>query len=117
VTKAKDPVEVVATIRRSIEVSTRGSRRLRFHQLRDLSGFQAWSGQRKELVARLHREQGIAVQPPVGDIGAGDWVVLSLPQLLQPRDDHPGPRPTPELFDHLEYRVYVEGAWNCDKRT
>ena len=101
-TKVKDSVEVVATIRRSIEVSTRGSRRLRLHRLRELFGFRAWSAQRKELVARLLTEQGIAVQPPLGDVGADDWVVLSLPQLPAPRDDHPDPRPTAEFFDHLE---------------
>jgi hypothetical protein len=102
VTKVKDPVEVVATIRRSIEVSTRGSRRLRLHRLRELFGFQAWSAQRKELVARLLTDQGIAVQPPLADVGADDWVVLSLPQLPEPRDDHPDPRPSAEFFDHLE---------------
>jgi hypothetical protein len=100
--KSRDPVEVVATIRRSIEVSTRGSRRLRFHRLRELFGFQAWSGQRKELVARLLAEQGIAVQPPFGEAGTDDWLVLSLPQLPTPRDDHPDPRPSAEFFDHLE---------------
>ena len=101
-TRVKDPVEVVATIRRSIEVSTRGSRRLRLHRLRELFGFQAWSAQRKELVARLLTDQGIAVQPPLADVGADDWVVLSLPQLPEPRDDHPDPRPAAEFFDHLE---------------
>jgi hypothetical protein len=102
VARAKDPAEVVATIRRSIEVSTRGSRRLRFHRLRDLFGFQAWSGQRKELVARLLADQGIAVQPPLGEVDTDDWVVLSLPQLPESQDDHPDPRPTAEFFDHLE---------------
>lgn len=100
--RVKDPVEVVATIRRSIEVSTRGSRRLRFHRLRELFGFQAWSEQRKELVARILADQGIAVQPPLGDVGTDDWVVLSLPQLPVLRDDHPDPRPSPAFFDHLE---------------
>lgn len=101
-TKVKDPIEVVATMRRSIEVSTRGSRRLRLHRLRELFGFQAWSAQRKELVARLLTDEGIAVQPPLGDVGADDRVVLSLPQLPEPRDDHPDPRPSAEFFDHLE---------------
>jgi hypothetical protein len=36
--REKDPAEVVATIRRSIEVSTRGTRRVRFYRLRDLFG-------------------------------------------------------------------------------
>ncbi len=100
--KEKDPAEVVATIRRSIEVSTRGSRRVRFYRLRDLFGFQAWSAQRKEIVARLLADQGIAVQPPLSEVGLDDWVVLSLPQLPPRRDDHPDPRPTAEFFDYLE---------------
>lgn len=97
----KDPVEVAATIRRSIEVSTRGSRRLRLYRLRDLFGFQAWSAQRKEIVAKLLADQGIAVQPPLNEANPDNWVVLSLPQLPPQRDDHPDPRPKPEFFDHL----------------
>jgi hypothetical protein len=41
--REKAPAEVVFTIRRSIEVSPRGSRRVRLYRLRDLFGFQAWS--------------------------------------------------------------------------
>lgn len=98
----KDPVEVVATIRRSIEVSTRGTRRVRFYRLRDLFGFQAWSVQRKEMVDRQLADQGIATQPPLSELDLDDWVVLSLPQLPPERNDHPDPRPKPEFFDHLE---------------
>jgi Type I restriction enzyme R protein N terminus (HSDR_N) len=100
--KEKDPAEVIGTIRRSIEVSTRGSRRVRLYRLRDLFGFHAWSAPRKEIVARLLADQGIAVQPPLTEIDLDDWVVLSLPQLPPPRNDHPDPRPRPEFFDHLE---------------
>jgi hypothetical protein len=100
--KEKDPVEIVAIIRRSIEVSTRGSRRVRFYRLRDLFGFQAWSAQRKEIVARQLAAQGIAAQPPLSELDLDDWVVLSLPQLPPERNDHPDPRPKPEFFDHLE---------------
>lgn len=46
----KDPAEIVATLRRSIEVSQRGSRRLRAHRFKDLFGFQAWSPARREMV-------------------------------------------------------------------
>jgi hypothetical protein len=100
--REKDPAEVVATIRRSIEVSTRGSRRVRFYRLRELFGFQAWSPQRKEMVSRVLAEQGIVIQPSVTEASLDDWVVLSMPQLPPPRDDHPEPRPTSEFFDHLE---------------
>jgi Type I restriction enzyme R protein N terminus (HSDR_N) len=100
--KRKEPVEVVATIRRSIEVSTRGTRRVRFERLRDLFGFQAWSQSRKELVARLFEDQGVALQPPLNEAGLNDWVVLSLPIVPPPGHDRPDPRPKPEFFDHLE---------------
>ena len=100
--REKDPAEVVATIRRSIEVSTRGTRRVRFYRLRDLFGFQAWSAQRKEMAARQLEDQGVAAQPPLSELDLDDWVVLSLPQLPPERNDHPDPRPKPEFFDHLE---------------
>ncbi len=44
--KVRDPVDVVASVRRSIEVSRKGSRRVRCNTLRDLFGFDAWTGQR-----------------------------------------------------------------------
>jgi hypothetical protein len=100
--KGKDPVEIAATIRRSIEVSTRGSRRVRCERLRDLFGFQAWSPPRKELVAKLLADQGVAVQPPLEEAGLNDWIVMSMPIPVPPGDYHPDPRPRPEFFDHLE---------------
>jgi len=100
--REKDPAEVVATIRRSIEVSVRGTRRVRFYRLRDLFGFHAWSGQRKEMVARQLEDQGIVAQPPLSELDLDGWVVLSLPQLPPERDDRPDPRPKREFFDHLE---------------
>ena len=52
----KDPAEVIETIRRLIEVSQRGSRRVRAHRFRELFGFQALSAQRREVVERLLAE-------------------------------------------------------------
>ena len=40
--KHKDPEDVAASIQRSIEVSPKGSRRVRCRNLRALFGFQAW---------------------------------------------------------------------------
>ena len=100
--RRKDPAEVVATIRRSIEVSTRGSRRVHFDRLRDLFSFHAWSPLRRELVTRLLADQGIAVQPPIEEAGLDDWIVMSLPIVPPQRDDRPDPRPGDEFFDHLE---------------
>lgn len=97
----KDPVDVAANIRRSIEVSQKGSRRVRCHTLRELFGFQAWSAQRKEIISRVLADLGVAVQPALSDAGPDDWVTLSLPELPEPRDDQPDPRPSAEWFDHL----------------
>jgi Type I restriction enzyme R protein N terminus (HSDR_N) len=97
----KDPVDVAASIRRSIEVSQKGSRRVRCHTLRELFGFQAWSAQRKEIISRVLADLGVVVQPGLGDAGPDDWVTLSLPELPEPRDDQPDPRPSQEWFDHL----------------
>lgn len=100
--KEKDPAEVVATIRRSIEVSPRGTRRLRFYRLRDLFGFEAWSPQRKEMVTKQLEAQGVATQPSLTELDLDDWVVLSLPIRPPVRNDHPDPRPKAEFFDYME---------------
>jgi hypothetical protein len=99
--KAKDPEDVVASIRRSIEVSSKGSRRVRCHTLRDLFGFDAWTGQRKERVGALLDDQGIHAQPSVTEAGLHDWIVLSLPVMPRPDDSSPDPRPSREWFEHL----------------
>ena len=101
VAKARDPVDVVASIRRSIEVSQKGSRRVRCNTLRDLFGFDAWTAQRKERVTALLESQGIRAQPTVSEAGLHDWIVLSLPVLPEPDDSRPDPRPSQEWFDHL----------------
>lgn len=49
----RDPAEIVATLRRSIEASQRGSRRVRARRFKDLFGFQAWSPARREMVTGL----------------------------------------------------------------
>jgi hypothetical protein len=97
----RDPVDVAATIRRSIVVSPKGSRRVRCHSLRELFGFQAWSAQRKEIISRVLADQGVVMQPALGDAGADDWLTLSLPELPAPHDDRPDPRPSQEWFEHL----------------
>ena len=89
----RDPVDVAASIRRSIEVSQKGSRKVRCHTLRDLFGFQAWSVPRKEIISRVLADQGIAVQPALNEAGSDDWLTLSLPDLPAPRNDQPEPRP------------------------
>jgi len=48
VAREKDPAEIVATLRRSVEASQRGSRRVRAHRFKDLFGFRAWSPPRRE---------------------------------------------------------------------
>jgi len=74
--KTKDPVDVAASIRRSIEVSPKGSRRVRCHSLaRFCSGSKLGTAQRKELVARFLGDQGVRAQPPVIEAGIHDWIV------------------------------------------
>jgi hypothetical protein len=75
-TMTKDPVDIVASIRGSIEVSRKGSRRLRFNTLRDLFGFGAWSDQHKERVTKLLEDQGVRAQPTVSEARLHDWIVL-----------------------------------------
>ena len=101
VSKMRDPVDVVASIRRSIEVSRKGSRRVRCNTLRDLFGFDAWTGQRKDRVTRLLEGQGIHAQPTLSEAGLHDWIVLSLPVMPPPDDSQPDPRPSQEWFEHL----------------
>ena len=78
--KNKDPEDVAATIQRSIEVSPRGSRRVRCHTPRSLFGFQAWTAQRKELVASLLEGRGIHSLPPISEADLHDWIILSRHQ-------------------------------------
>ena len=99
--KVRDPEDVVASIRRSIEVSLKGSRRVRSNTLRDLFGFDAWTGPRKDRVTRLLDDQGIRAQPSVSEAGLHDWIVLSLPVMPPPDDSRPDPRPPQEWFEHL----------------
>ncbi len=98
----KDPAEVIETIRRSIEVSQRGSRRVRAHRFRELFGFQALSAQRREVVERLLAEAGIVVQPSLEKAGRDDWLVMSMPTLAVVRESHPDPRPSAEWFGYLQ---------------
>lgn len=97
----KDPAEIAATLRRSIQASQRKSRRVRAHRFKDLFGFQAWSPPRRELVSKLLADEGIVVQPPLEQAGRDDWLVLSMPTPIVTTGEHPEPRPTEEWFAHL----------------
>jgi Type I restriction enzyme R protein N terminus (HSDR_N) len=97
----KDPAEIVATLRRSIEASQRGSRRLRAHRFKDLFGFQAWSPARREMVSKLLADEGIVVQPALEQAGRDDWLVFSIPTPGVTSGAPPDPQPTPEWFAHL----------------
>jgi hypothetical protein len=97
----KDPAEIVATLRRSIEASQRGSRRLRAHRFKDLFGFQAWSPARREMVGRLLSGEGIVVQPALEHAGRDDWLVFSVPAPGVTTGAPPEPQPTAEWFAYL----------------
>ena len=96
--KPKDPAEVIATIRESIEASPRKARKVRFHNLRSKFGWQAWATARKELVAKLLEEQDILVQPPLKDAGLDDWVMLSMPIIPSPDSSAQSPGQTRSCF-------------------
>lgn len=98
----RDPAEIVATLRRSIEASQRGSRRLRAHRFKDLFGFQAWSPARREMVGKLLESEGVVVQPSLEEAGSGDWLLFSMPTLPNVRPEHAEPRPSDAWFAHLE---------------
>ena len=79
----RDPAEIVATLRRSIEASQRGSRRLRAHRFKDLFGFQAWSPVRREMVGKLLEGEGIVAQPSLKEAGGDDWLVFRCQRFLK----------------------------------
>jgi hypothetical protein len=99
---ARNPVEVVAEIRKSIEVSQRGARRVRARRFKELFGYQALSAQRRELVERLLGEAGILVQPPLAEAGRDDWLVMSVPVTVTVKEAHPDPGPSAQWLDHLQ---------------
>lgn len=108
--KAKDPVEVAANIRQSLEVGKPdkgGSRKrhLHCHRLRELFGYQVFSGQRKDVVTKALAEQGIQIEPSLSGANADTWLTLSMSSPTH-GGEHPvpvpGPKPAPEFFDHIE---------------
>ena len=94
----RDPAEIVATLRRSIELGQRKSRRMRAHRFKDLFGFQAWSPARREMVGKLLSDEGIVVQPPLEQAGGDDWLVFSIPALGVKTVAPAEPRPTAVWF-------------------
>jgi len=97
----RDPAEIVATLRRSIEVSQRGSRRLRAHRFKDLFGFHAWSPARRETVGKLLSDEGVLVQPPLEQAGRDDWLIFSIPAPGVTSAAPPDPRPTAAWFSDM----------------
>jgi len=98
----RDPAEVVETIRQSIELSKRRSRRVRAHRFKELFGYQLLTAQRRALVERLLADAGITVQPSLGEADRDDWLVLSMPAPPVVPEAHPDPRPAAEWFGHLQ---------------
>src|ERR1700730_17233567 len=101
VSKPRDPVEVVATIRESIEASPRKSRKVRFHNLRGKFGWQAWTVQRKELVAKLIEDQEILAEPTIAAAGLDDWIMLSMPIITDPGTKNTVSRPDDDFVRRL----------------
>ena len=99
--KPKDPLDVVATIRESIEASPRKSRKVLFHNLRGKFGWQVWTVQRRELVTQLLKDQEILAQPSIADAGLDDWIMLSMPIITNTGTKDPVSRPDDDFFHRL----------------
>jgi hypothetical protein len=99
VSKPKDPLEVVTTIRESIEASPRKSRKVLFHNLRGKFGWQVWTVQRRELVTQLLKDQEILAQPSIADAGSDDWIMLSMPIIDR------------ETFDRIKEKHGPYASW------
>lgn len=93
-----DPMDVVATIRVTMEASSNRSRKFLCHSLRDQFGFDKWTPERKDHVTELFVIQGITVQPQLADAGLNDWIVLSM---ASPGPILPGRRSAAEWFEHV----------------
>jgi hypothetical protein len=105
--KPKDPVEIVATIRESIEASPRKSRKVRFRNLRGKFGWQAWTAQHRELVTQLLKDQEILAQPPIADAGLDDWILLSMPIVIPDPDPKTPVSPPDDASFHLLMDVHL----------
>lgn len=99
--KPKDPLEVVATIRESIEASPRKSRKVLFHNLRGKFGWQVWTVRRRELVTQLLKDREILAQPSIADAGLDDWIMLSMPIIINPDPKDPVSPPDDKSFYRL----------------
>jgi hypothetical protein len=98
----RDPAEIVANLRGSIEASKRGSRKLRAHRFKDLFGFPAWSPARRKMVNKRLADEGIVVQPPLDEAGRDDWLVFSMPTLPEVTRQHAEPLPSDATFAYWE---------------
>ena len=78
--------ETARAIRQSLELHKRGTREIRFFELRDLFGIKTWSGSRKAMVAKALAGQGIRANPPVTSLSLNDWLVLSLAKKVRDLD-------------------------------
>jgi Type I restriction enzyme R protein N terminus (HSDR_N) len=76
--KPKDPVEVVAGIRESIEVSPKHSRKVLCQSLRNSFGWKVFTPERKERVTKLLQENGILAEPSLFHAGLNEWITLSM---------------------------------------
>jgi len=99
----RDPAEIVANLRGSIEASQRGSRKFRAHRFKDLFGFPAWSPVRRTMVSKLLANEGIVVQPPLDEAGRDDWLVFSMPTLPEVGQQRAEPRPSDATFAYWEH--------------
>jgi len=96
----KEPVDVVATIRRSIETSPKKTRRMHLRNLGDLLGYDRWTVERKERIQEQFAAQKLVATPTLDKVEADDLVHLSLapPPLASVSADT---GPSPDFFEYL----------------
>jgi hypothetical protein len=76
---------------------------LHCHRLRELFGYQVFSGPGKDLVTKALAEQGIQIEPSLSGANADTWLTLSMSSPTPGGEPPvPGPKPAPEFFDHIE---------------
>ncbi|MHB8438223.1 MAG: type I restriction enzyme HsdR N-terminal domain-containing protein [Acidimicrobiales bacterium] len=91
---------MVATIRRSIEISRKQTRRLKLRSLGHLFGHDRWSAKEKQHINDLFSAQGVELSPALDQVEADDWVHLNLAAAPAPAPKVTA-TPSTDFFDYL----------------
>lgn len=97
--KQRNPKDVVANIRLTLEHMPKHSFKRKLRSLGHLFGYERWSPQEKEHIEQLCSEGQIVVMPALSQVEADDWVRFGLadpPPLASTAET-----PQPDFFDYL----------------